>query len=157
MRDFMPIRRTQSVPTAVDTAELASVIAEAGDTFGNIATIERARSVPAFVDTAKISTKEFDSAIAKARDEFGNARLDFLFCDLSEIKFNLTSTFKRSSFIGTKFGYEADLSNLDLEKANFSHAHLSRANLSKANLSKAHLWKADFSYTNLWKADLSGA
>ncbi len=85
MRDFMPIRRTQSAPTVEDTAskeELASVIAEAGDTFGNIATIERARSVPTAVDTAKISTKEFDSAIAKARDEFGNAKLDFLFCDL---------------------------------------------------------------------------
>ena len=75
MRDFMPIRRTQSVPTAVDTAELASVIAEAGDAFGNIATIERARSVHTAVDTAKISTKEFDSAITKARDESVNLQL----------------------------------------------------------------------------------
>ena len=98
--NFMPIRRTQSAPTVVDAEgvskeeELASVLAEAGDTFGNVMEIRRTRSTPTVEDTKEISIKEFDSAITKAIDEFGNASLDFLFSNLSAIKFKSDLTYK---------------------------------------------------------------
>ena len=116
-----------------------------------------------------ISQKEFDRAIKNARDKFGNAPLDFSFCDLSEITFrpddetNIT-TFNKSCYTRAIIGEGPikDLSSLSFKDANFQFANLSfvnfaEADLLNADLSNANLSNADLSRANLKGANLSGA
>jgi len=96
-----------------------------------------------------ISQKEFDCAIKNTTDEFGNAPLDFSFCNLSEITFrpddtNIT-TFNKSCYIRAIIGEGPikDLSSLSFNYANFQFADLSFVNFAEADLTRADLTDAN--------------
>ena len=121
--------------------------------------------IPKMDKRAIISKEEFDSAIKKAKNEVGNARLNFPMRDLSEITFppavneanEAHTTYNGSCFIGATFKDKANLHGLNFQKADFSHAKLREANLTGADLSGADLSGADLTGSNLRFARLEGA
>ena len=111
---------------------------------------------------AVIDQAEFDYSIQKAKDEKGNARLNFPLCDFKKITFppavdEANTTYIGSCLTGAKFPDKANLSKLNFQKADFSHAKLNGAELRHADLTGAKLNRAELRHTHLTGAKLNRA